>query len=52
MMFQSLVIQSLHGLSDEQTQCQILDRRRFHHFLGLSPADAVPDQNTIREFRE
>jgi IS5 family transposase len=52
MMFKILVIQSLYGLSDEQTQFQILDRRSFHHFLGLSQADAVPDQNTIREFRE
>lgn len=52
MMFKILVLQSLYGLSDEQTQFQILDRRSFHHFLGLSQADAVPDQNTIREFRE
>ena len=52
MMFKILVIQSLYGLSDEQTQFQILDRRSFHHFLGLSEADGVPDQNTIREFRE
>jgi transposase len=51
-MFKILVIQSLYGLSDEQTQFQILDRRSFHHFLGLSEADPVPDQNTIREFRE
>lgn len=51
-MFKILVIQSLYGLSDEQTQFQILDRRSFHHFLGLSEADSVPDQNTIREFRE
>ena len=51
-MFKILVLQSLYGLSDEQTQFQILDRRRFHHFLGLTEADAVPDQNTIREFRE
>jgi len=51
-MFKILVIQSLYGLSDEQTQFQILDRRSFHHFLGLSEADQVPDQNTIREFRE
>lgn len=52
MMFKILVIQSLYGLGDEQTQFQILDRRSFHHFLGLSEADSVPDQNTIREFRE
>ena len=51
-MFKILVLQSLDGLGDEQTQFQILDRRRFHDFLGLSEADGVPDQNTIREFRE
>ena len=52
MMFKILVLQSLYNLSDEQTQFQILDRRSFHHFLNLSAADTVPDQNTIREFRE
>ncbi|HEY5895535.1 MAG TPA: IS5 family transposase, partial [Chthoniobacterales bacterium] len=51
-MFKVLVIQSLYGLSDEQTQYQILDRRSFHRFLGLIDADRVPDQNTIRLFRE
>jgi IS5 family transposase len=51
-MFKILVMQSLYGLSDEQTQFQILDRRSFHHFLSFSEADRVPDQNTIREFRE
>ena len=52
LMFKMLVIQSLYGLSDAQTQFQILDRRSFHRFLGLSEADPVADQNTIREFRE
>ena len=33
-------------------QFQILDRLSFQRFLGLSLADRVPDQNTIREFRE
>ena len=51
-MFKILVIQSLYGLSDAPAQFQILDRRSFHHFLGLSEADPVPDQNTLREFRE
>ena len=52
LMFKILVLQSLYGLSDEQTQFQILDRDSFQHFLGLSKADTVPDQNTIWEFRE
>jgi transposase, IS5 family len=51
-LFKILVIQPLYGLSDAQAQFQILDRRSFHHFLGLSEADPVPDQNPIREFRE
>ena len=52
LLFKILVLQSLYGLSDEQAQFQILDRRSFHEFLGLTVADRVPDQNTIREFRE
>lgn len=51
-MFKILVLQSVYGLADEQTQFQILDRRSFHRFLGITAADLVPDQNTIREFRE
>ena len=51
-MFKILVLQSVYGLADEQTQFQILDRRSFHRFLAITSADPVPDQNTIREFRE
>ena len=51
-MFKILVLQSLYGLSDQQTQYQILDRRSFHDFLDITEADTVPDQNTIRGFRE
>lgn len=51
-MFKILVLQSVYGLADEQTQFQILDRRSFHRFLDITAADPVPDQNTIREFRE
>lgn len=47
-----LVLQRLYQLSDEATQYQILDRLSFQRFLGLNLADAVPDQNTVREFRE
>ncbi len=52
LLFKILVVQSLYGLSDEQAQFQILDRRSFGHFLGLLDGDQVPDQNTLREFRE
>ena len=52
LLFKILVLQSFYGLSDAQAQFQILDRRTFGNFLGLSQADRVPDQNTLREFRE
>ena len=51
-MFKMLVLPSVYGLADAQTQFQILDRRSFHRFLDITAADPVPDQNTIREFRE
>ena len=51
-LFKILVRQTSYGLGDEQTQFQILDRRGFSNFLGLTEADQVPDQNIIREFRE
>lgn len=35
MMFKTLVVQMLYGLSDAPTEFQILDRRSFGHFLGL-----------------
>jgi len=52
MMFKVLVLQTMYGLSDEQTQFQILDRFTFRRFLGLGPEDRVPDQKTIWLFRE
>ncbi len=48
-MFKILVLQFFFGLSGEQTQYQILDRRSFHDFHDTSEADTVPDQNTIRK---
>ena len=52
LMFKALVIQKFHQLSDEQTEYQIKDRLSFQKFLGFDLTDDVPDQNTIREFRE
>jgi len=51
-MFKLLTIQRLNNLSDAQTEFQACDRLTHRRFLGLSLADAIPDQNTIREFRE
>lgn len=47
-----LILQSLHQLSDEAVQFQVLDRLSFQRFLGLNLSDRVPDQNTVRGFRE
>lgn len=52
MLFKVLVLQSLYNLSDGQAEFQIADRITFMRFLGLQLNDSVPDQNTIRGFRE
>jgi len=46
------VLQALYGLSDAQTEFQIMDRRTFGRFLGLDDGDSVPDETTIWRFRE
>ena len=52
LLFKILVLQSLYNLSDAQTEFQIADRLTFQRFLGLGLNDRVPDQNTIRNYRE
>jgi len=52
MMFKVLVIQSLYGLADEQTEFQIRDRLSFMRFLGLDLHGRVPDARTIWLYRE
>jgi len=51
LMFKALVLQRLHGLADDATSFQITDRHSFRAFLGLTGADAVPDGQTIADFR-
>ena len=51
-MFKVLVLQKYYGLSDEATQEQIEDRLSFMEFLGLQPGDAIPDRNTIWDFKQ
>ena len=51
MMFKGLVIQNLYGLSDEQLEYQIEDRRSFQCFLGLSKHQRAPDQKTFWAFK-
>lgn len=51
-MFKTLIIQSIYGLSDDAVEFQIKDRLTFQQFLGLKLCDRVPDAKTIWAFRE
>lgn len=50
--FRMLVLQVLHGLSLEQTEYLLRDRLSWMRFCGLGLGDAVPDANTLWDFRE
>jgi IS5 family transposase len=41
-----LVVKRLHGLVDEQTAFQLLDRRSFRRFCGLEHSRNIPDRLT------
>ncbi|MBU2769936.1 IS5 family transposase, partial [Acidithiobacillus caldus] len=49
-MVRVLVVKRLHGLSDEQTEFQLLDRRSFRRFCGLEHSRNIPDRTTIWSF--
>ncbi|WP_437560564.1 IS5 family transposase [Acidithiobacillus sulfuriphilus] len=49
-MVRVLVVKRLHGLSDEQTEFQLLDRRSFGRFCGLEHSRNIPDRTTIWNF--
>jgi IS5 family transposase len=51
-MFKIVVLQKYYGLSEEDTEFQILDRFSFQRFLGLDVSSAVPDKNTVWLFKE
>jgi IS5 family transposase len=51
-MFRMLVLQSLHNLSDEQSEYQVRDRLSFTRFLRLGIEDGIPDATTLWLFRE
>lgn len=52
LMFKILILQSLHGLSDEQTEVAVMDRFSWQSFLGLHVGCRFPDKNTIWDFRQ
>ena len=51
MMFKTLLLQSLYGLSDAELEEALGDRLSFRRFAGLSLEDEVPDHTTICRFR-
>jgi transposase, IS5 family len=50
--FRMLVLQAMHGPSLAQTEFLVADRLSWMRFCGLGPGDAVPDANTLWDFRE
>jgi hypothetical protein len=52
LMFKVLLLQAMHGLSDERAEYLVKDRLSFMRFVGLGLANAVPDANTIWSIRE
>ena len=50
LMFKVLLLQSLYGLSDAETEEALADRLSFRRFAGLALSDAVPDHSTICRF--
>jgi hypothetical protein len=51
-MFKMLILQRLHGLSDDRLQYAVTDRLSFMQFLGVELAGNVPDARTVWAFRE
>lgn len=51
-MLKITILQSLYGLSDAQTEFQILDRYTFKRFLGIMNDSEIPDEKTIWLFKE
>lgn len=49
-MVRVLVVKHLHGLSDEQTEFELLDQRSFQRFCGLEHSLNTPDRTTIWNF--
>ena len=52
LMFKGLVVQHLYGLSDEQLEYRIVERRSFQRFMGLDNVRRAPAAKTFRAFRE
>ncbi|WP_150526921.1 transposase [Roseibium sediminis] len=50
-MFKVLILQAQHNLSDAKMEFMIRDRLSWMRFLGFDLGGVMPDENTIRHFR-
>ena len=50
-MFKVLIVQAQHNLSDAKMEFMIRDRLSWMRFFGFELGGAMPDENTIRHFR-
>jgi transposase, IS5 family len=50
-MFKVLILQAQHNLSDAKMEFMIRDRLSWMRFLGFELGGSMPDENTIRHFR-
>ena len=50
--FKVLVLQKFHGLSDDGTEEQIIDRTGFRNFPGLRIGDDIPDAKRLSDFKQ
>jgi len=51
-MFKILVLQRIHNLSEEATECAVLERLTWHRFLGIHVGSHFPDKNTIWSYKQ
>lgn len=52
LMIKILVLQQFYNLADDALEYQLLDRRSFLQFLGLTDSSTIPDAKTIWLFRD
>ena len=52
LMTKILILQPLYNLADDALEYQLLDRRSFLQFLGLTQSSTIPDAKTIWLFRD
>ena len=50
-LFRSLLLQALYGLSERELEEALLDRLSFRRFVGLSLEETVPDHTVLNRFR-